>query len=192
MLEEYAYLAAHDLRAPTQNIINFSKVLNRKLADRIDEKENSYFQLIKDSAQRLKRTTNDLLEFARINHESLNIENCKPELILQTVLEDLKSHITEKKAKVTIGDMPKTIEGDADLLRLVFQNLISNGIKFVPPERDPSVNIAYEEISEDHVFSIKDNGIGIESKNREQIFGLFKRLNSHEDFKGTEHRPKYM
>ncbi|MEM6806339.1 MAG: ATP-binding protein, partial [Bacteroidota bacterium] len=179
------YLAAHDLRSPTQNIINFAKVLRRKMGNRLQNKEEEYFQLLINSAKRLKETTNDLLDFARINHGKLHIENFDPEEILDAVLEDLKNNIEQKDADISIGNLPKSMEGDADLLRLVFQNLISNGIKFVPPERNPQVDIDYKELEGEHLFMVKDNGIGIEADKRDQIFGLFKRLNSSAEYQGT-------
>jgi len=185
MLEDYAYLAAHDLRSPTQNIINFSRVLKRKFKDNEDEKDKEYIDFILDSAIRLKDTTNDLLEFSRINNENLLIRSQKIEHIISDVQKDLQEEIEEKGAKIFMESMPQSVQGDASLLRLLFQNLISNSIKFVPADRQAKITISYENKEDKHLFIVEDNGIGIKAEDQQSIFKLFKRLNNNEDFSGT-------
>lgn len=185
MLEGYAYLAAHDLRLPTQNVINFSKVLRKKLDDRMTEKEKEYFGFIQESTERLKNTTGDLLDFSRINAENLDVDVCDPLELFNNILDDLQASISEKQAVVQVEDLPDSIEADKNLLRLVFLNLISNALKFVPLETTPYLHIKYQSIENHHVFSIQDNGIGIAADKQEQIFGLFKRLHNQEEFSGT-------
>lgn len=185
MLEDYAYLAAHDLRSPAQNIINFSKVLKKMFKEREDEKEKEYLGFILESAIRLKDTTNDLLEFSRINNENLLIRNQDIEQILSDIQMDLKKEIEEKQAKISIEPMPAGIQGDASLLRLLFQNLLSNAIKFVPAEKQAEIKISYESKEEKHLFIVEDNGIGIKEEDQQTIFKLFKRLHNKEDFEGT-------
>lgn len=185
MLEGYAYLAAHDLRLPTQNIINFSKVLRKKLDDRMSEKEKEYFGFIQESTERLKNTTGDLLDFAKISGEKLDLDNFDPLALFNNILDDLQGTITEKQALIRIEDLPDSIEGDKSLLRLVFLNLISNSLKFVSDENFPMLNIQYEEAKNHHIFAIQDNGIGIPKEKQAQIFGLFKRLHNQQEFPGT-------
>lgn len=185
MLEEYAYLAAHDLRLPTQNVINFSKILRKKLNDRMTVTEKKYFGFIQESTERLKKTTEDLLNFARINGEDIDLKQCDPLHIFNHILEDLQGTISEKEAVINIENLPTSIEGDESLLRLVFLNLISNALKFVPADTSPNLNIQYEASQKHHLFSIQDNGIGIPEDKQEQIFGLFKRLHNQEEFVGT-------
>lgn len=187
MLEDYAYLAAHDLRSPAQNIINFSKVLQKKFkeGEHWDEKEKEYLGFIQQSAERLKETTNDLLEFSRINSENLLIRSQEIEQILSNVMVDLTEEIEKSNAKISISSMPAEIQGDSSLLRLLFQNLISNAIKFVPVGRQAEIHISYESKENQHIFIVKDNGIGIKEEDQANIFKLFKRLNNQEDFEGT-------
>lgn len=185
MLEDYAYLAAHDLRSPTQNIINFSRVLKRKFKQEDAEKEKEYIDFILDSAIRLKETTNDLLEFSRINNENLLIRAQKIEHIIADVQKDLHKEIEENQAKIFMESMPPSVQGDASLLRLLFQNLISNAIKFVPADRQARITISYENKEDRHLFIVEDNGIGIKEEDQEAIFKLFKRLHNKEDFSGT-------
>lgn len=184
-LEQYAYLAAHDLRSPTQNIINFSKLLQNRLASKMGSQEKKFFRFIIDAANRMKETTDELLKFSSISHEQISIERCIPQQILKNVVNDLQINIAEKNAQIDISPLPIEIKADRQLLHLVFQNLIANGIKFVPKDTTPNINIRYKADDKHHIFSIQDNGIGIDSSNQEKIFGLFKRLHSREDYKGT-------
>ncbi len=185
MLEQYAYLAAHDLRSPTQNIINFTKLLKRKLETKMDDKEKTYFSFIYDAAQRMNETTEELLKFASINHDTIEITPCQPKKILDNVIQDLKPKIEERKAQIKIGELPDAIQADQQLIHLVFQNLIANGIKFVQKDKTPELTINYSSQQKKHVFHVQDNGIGINSDNQKKIFGLFKRLHNQQEFKGT-------
>lgn len=185
MLEQYAYLAAHDLRSPTQNIINFSKLLNTKLATKMDDAEKTYFGFILDSANRMQETTDELLKFSSINHEKINLGDCQPKAIIEDAVKDLQLNIQEKDAQINIGTLPENIRADRKLLHLVFQNLIANSIKFVPETTKPNIDISHQENSNQHIFTIRDNGIGIEQQYLNKIFGLFKRLNSNSEYKGT-------
>ncbi|MEO0776108.1 MAG: ATP-binding protein [Bacteroidota bacterium] len=185
LLEQYAYLAAHDLRSPAQNILNFTRVLRKRLGDRLQEKEVGYFDFIQDAAQRLRQTTDDLLQFSSINNQQLRIERVDPTVLIEAVLRDLESDLQDREARVEMDAFPASIRVDRHLLHLVFQNLLSNGIKFVAPETPPEVRIGYQDDGPDHVFTIRDNGIGIDENNVDKIFGLFKRLHSHTQYNGT-------
>ncbi|MEM9919853.1 MAG: ATP-binding protein [Bacteroidota bacterium] len=185
LLEQYAYLAAHDLRSPTQNVINFSKLLYRGLTDRLKGSEKEYFHYVIDSAERLRDTTEDLLKFSSITHNRLKIEECEPIEIINRVMNDLKVTLNQKAAEIKIGELPGSIRADKSLIQLVFQNLIANGVKFVPDNTKPVINITYQSKKEEHFFEIQDNGIGISDQDKEKIFGLFKRLHNQEVYEGT-------
>ncbi len=185
LLEQYAYLASHDLRAPTQNVINFANLLDRTATDRLTEDEQQYLGFVLDSANRMKATTDDLLRFAQVNREKIKLAACFPRTIVDQVLADLTTEIEQRQAIVTIGELPPSIIADAHLLRNVFQNLIANGLKFVAKGVTPIIEIMGVEKKEEYVFSIKDNGIGIRSEHQEKIFTIFTRLNAREQFQGT-------
>ena len=185
MLEQYAYLAAHDLRSSVQNIINFSKELKETTEGKLDSDEQDYLQYVTDSAERMQDTTASLLKFYTISQEKLVIEQCNPVTILDNVINDLQSEIQQKQAKINIGYMPPALDGDKHLLRLVFSNLMSNAIKFVAPNKQPVVNITHKENPSHHVFMIQDNGIGIKSEDHQKIFRIFKRLHNQETYYGT-------
>ncbi len=185
MLEQYAYLAAHDLRSPLQNIVNFSGLLEEELDERLSPDEKSYIEYITDSAERMQDTTENLLQFSSINNEQLQLTQFDPSEVLAGVIEDLTVQIEEKQAKIQIKSLPRSLVADKNLIYLVFQNLIGNGIKFVEANTIPHLDISYEEDSSYHIFHFADNGIGIKEDQQEKIFKIFKRLHSQEDFKGT-------
>lgn len=185
MLERYAYFAAHDLRAPIQNVIGFIDVLEKSMGNRIEDQERRIFDFLKGSASRSKRTTDDLLQFSFITNEAIKIETCAPKEILDNVINDLSTKIKEREATVNMGVFPEQISGDKHLLHLVFQNLIANGLKFVPEDVTPSIEVTYKNDEQDHVFMVQDNGIGIDIKNQEKIFDIFERLHRKDQYQGT-------
>lgn len=185
MLEKFAYLAAHDLKAPSLNIYNFARTLKMRLSHRLKKSELEYFEVIVQASKRLFDTTDDLLRFSTISGKKIKVEKFEPQKMLNAVIEDLDSEIKEKKAEIEVENIPDSIVGDPQLLRLVFQNLISNGMKFVDKQVIPNLKIKYHYNHAQHIFSIQDNGIGIEEKDRNKIFGLFKRLHCDEKYEGT-------
>lgn len=185
MLEKYAYLAAHDLRTPTMNITNFAKLLKKRMKGKTNLEEEEYLDLIIQSSERLQDTTIDLLKFSTISQQKIKIEEFAPQKMVENVIDDLDADIHQKQALIELENFPKSIEGDPNLLRLVFQNLISNGVKFVNEDVAPVIKIRYHYDEEEHVFTIEDNGIGIEEEDKEKIFGLFKRLHNNESYEGT-------
>ena len=184
-LEQYAYLAAHDLATPTQNILNFTSLLNSQLEPRLNDTERTYFQFVTDSAQRMKTATRDLLMFSSINQGNLNVVSCDPQQIIQESINTIKARYPEKDFTIDMSTMPTTIQVDSHLFQIVTTHLIDNAVKFVLPSVIPKVTISSQVTKGYHSFSVSDNGIGISKENREKIFGLFKRLHSGEDYSGT-------
>ncbi|MEM8909111.1 MAG: ATP-binding protein, partial [Bacteroidota bacterium] len=127
----------------------------------------------------------DLLHFSSINHEAVKVESFAPKEVFQHIIKDLASDIEAKGAVVKIGPLPSSIAADKNLLHLVFQNLIANGIKFVSPNVKPQIEVAYTTQQEDHVFLVKDNGIGIAPEHQQKVFKLFKRLHRVDAYQGT-------
>lgn len=185
LLEQYAYLAAHDLKSPSQNLLNFATLLQSKTASKLNVKENQYLDFVIQSAKRLLDTTSDLLRFSSFSQQKLNISTIQPESLIKEVLKNLEATINEKSASVEIGLMVDEIKVDEKMLFAVFQNLISNALKFVPKEVKPHIQIKYIPSDDVHQFLVVDNGIGIEKQYQQTIFGLFKRLNSVKDYEGT-------
>ena len=185
ILEQYTYLAAHELRTPTQNISNFTNLLKRKLSSRLGINETKYFEIILDEANRLLYITDDLLIYFSLLRRKANIMGCSPIEILRQVVQEMKGEIDEKNASIEWSNFPKSILADEILLQMIFQQLIANGIKFVPENVEPQIRLNYYIKDSHHVFTVEDNGIGISSENEVKIFGLFKRLHGQESFGGN-------
>ena len=129
-------------------------------------------EFINKSALRMRALVSGLMDYARIGKlEKIEEINCRE--LLENVLEDLSSNITKTKAKITVDPLP-TIQGYSTYMRLLFQNIISNAIKFNKPGVDPVVHIQFSELKEEWLFTITDNGIGIGKKHQEEIFTIFK------------------
>ena len=183
VLEEYAYIASHDLRTPIQNLLNFLGLLKVSVESKLDDTENIYLQFIEESANRMNRTTKDLLDYSVANQISLEIVDVNN--IVKEVLEDLSIQIEDKKATIDVNNIPNKSLVDEDLFRLLLQNLISNGLKFVPTERAPHLQIWSVSDKNYQYFYVKDNGIGIAKESKEKIFKIFQRLHNKEEYKGT-------
>lgn len=181
-LEQFAYLASHDLQEPLLSLISYSKLLEEEYEEKLDAEGKLFVQFINKSALRMRALISGLMQYARINKME---HRAKTDLILlvQEVQEDLTSMINNNASIITIENLP-TIYCYPTYIRLLFQNLISNAIKFTKKDVSPTIHINSIERNTDWLFQIKDNGIGIDTKNSEQIFRIFKRLHSEQDYVG--------
>lgn len=185
-LMQYASLASHDLQEPLRKIISFCNLIFEKHLEGNEEVKH-YFLKVMSSAERMRSLINDLLNFSRLSAESVFIKTSLAAMVEET-LSDLELLIHEKKAKVTVHDLP-----DADIIpgqiRQLFQNLISNSLKFaaedVPPVIDVSSRLIAGEEGDSVRISITDNGIGFDNAYRDKIFGIFQRLHRREVYDGT-------
>ncbi|MEM6346152.1 MAG: ATP-binding protein [Bacteroidota bacterium] len=185
LLEQYAYLASHDLRAPIQNIINFSGLMMRRTKSKLSKDELSFLDYILEASHRLKRTTSDLLKVATIQHHELHLKWCSPKQIIEEVLEDLEDQVISTKAQITIQDLPEGIKVDQHIIHLSFQNLIANSLKFTREGQLPKIDISYTQTGQDHIFMVKDEGIGISPDEQANIFKLFSRANQEGQYDGA-------
>ncbi|MBD3338119.1 MAG: PAS domain-containing protein, partial [Candidatus Lokiarchaeota archaeon] len=182
-LEHFAYIASHDLQEPLRTISSFSQIIGKRLNGRLDETEDKYLGYIIDGTKRMKSLINDLLVFSRIKRKGNEFKSSDVERILNEVLKGLKSSIYENNAEITHDPLP-TILADSSQIYQVLQNLISNSIKF-RSEKPPKIHISAETTHNEWIFSIKDNGIGIDSKYFDRIFIAFQRLHSKTKYSGT-------
>lgn len=183
VLEEYAYIASHDLRTPIQNLINFLGLLKESIQSKIDETESYYLQFIEQSAERMSNTTNDLLSYSVASKVSKTKESITK--ILSNVLDDLNIEITSRSVEINISEMPDEILVDKSLFRLLLQNLIANGIKFSKKDIAPVINVSKTETRTEYIFSVQDNGIGIPKEKEKQVFKIFQKLHNQQEYKGT-------
>lgn len=184
-LENFAHIAAHDIKAPLHTISSFIGLLKKKSSIAYNEKDKEYFHFIETAASQLSKLVNDLLSFSKIDTEKNNFEKLDTQYLIENVLKKLKVVMQEKSVVIESKNIPESIIGDRLKLDRVFQNLLTNAIKFCPKDRIPSITIEGSTTPEAYIFKIKDNGIGIPEEDINQIFMPFKRLHSADQFKGT-------
>ncbi len=181
-LERFAYIAAHDLKEPIRSIISFTQILQNKYIHQLDANANVYFQHIINATHRMYLLIEGLLDYSRINEHTNPYQKVHTATILEKIKEDLYHSISIKGATIEydVDKMP-SFRADEVQIRSLFQNLIQNAIKFSSPERPPKVQIACEQHGNQWLFSVKDNGIGIEKEYHKQIFSIFKHLASADE-----------
>jgi signal transduction histidine kinase len=182
-LEQFAYVASHDLQEPLRKIASFCQALQRRYHGRLDERADQYIEFAVDGAKRMQTLINDLLAFSRVGRSG-----ARPELVsLDGVLADaesaLASALQESKASVLAERLP-TVHGERTLLVSLFQNLIGNAVKFRGDE-PPVVRIAAAIDGDNWRFSCSDNGIGVDGEYADRIFVIFQRLHTKEAYPGT-------
>ncbi len=184
-LENFAYLASHDLKEPIRTLVGFSQILGKSADDRLTEQEKEYIQFIINSSMNMKQLIEDLLSYSRVNTDKLNIISVPIRRIINQVADDLQAVIQDKEVSIKAHSINQTLLVDETQIRQLFQNLISNAIKYSSEARKPIITISVEERPDEHLFKITDNGIGIAKENHERIFLLFRKLHSKEEYEGT-------
>jgi len=184
-LEQFAYVASHDLREPLRQVSSYVSLLERRYGQALDEDGREFIRYARDGAKRMDHLIIDLLEFSRIGHSALPVEKIDLGEIIDQAVELLGARIIEAGASVQrASDMPFVRAARDDLMRL-FQNLIGNAIKYRHPARSSMVRIICLREGNEIVVSVMDNGIGIEADYTERIFGIFQRLHTRDKFEGT-------
>jgi len=183
-LEQFAYAVSHDLQQPLQSMVGFAKLLLMKHQAELDQTSYGYLQNIVQSGDRAYQLIQNLLSYARVEQQNSEFGFVDCNQLLKQVLENLQAAISEKNANITVATLPTVIANESQLSQL-FQNLLTNAIKFVPPERSPQVRVTASKQNHEWLFEIHDNGIGIGSQNFASIFGMFQRLHTEEEYPGT-------
>jgi nitrogen fixation negative regulator NifL len=182
-LEQFAYIASHDLQEPLRMVASYTQLLANRYRGRLDSDADEFIGYAVDGATRMQGLINDLLAYSRIGRSGSPREPTDCSGVLGRVLTDLKVAIEESGAVVTHGTLPEVM-GDAAQLRQVFQNLISNAIKFRGQE-PPRIHVSCERSGDDWLFSVRDNGIGIDPQYSDRIFVIFRRLHTKAEYPGT-------
>jgi PAS domain S-box-containing protein len=178
-LEEFSYVISHDLQEPLRMITSFSQIIQKKHLPRInDENANKDFNFVIEGAKRMSSLIKDMLEYSRWSARQLPTERVDVKEVLEETLQNLTVAIDSSKAVIDIGDM-LVFYTNKLMLRQVFQNLIGNAIRYTAPAKLPHITLKAEKNAGEMVFSVKDNGVGIEDKNKEKIFGIFQRLSNN-------------
>ncbi|MBO2456054.1 sensor histidine kinase [Actinomadura violacea] len=183
-LEQFAYVASHDLQEPLRKVASFCQMLERRYGDQLDDRGRQYVQFAVDGAKRMQALINDLLGFSRVGRMARPEDAIDLNDVAGQALDNLASLVEETGARVEVADLP-VVPGERTQLTQLFQNLIGNAIKFRRPEAAPHVRIDVRRDGDDWQFTCADNGIGIEPRYADRIFLIFQRLHPRDEYTGT-------
>ncbi|MGB2568389.1 sensor histidine kinase [Micromonospora citrea] len=183
-LEQFAYVASHDLQEPLRKVASFCQLLQRRYAGQLDERADQYIAFAVDGAQRMQRLINDLLAFSRIGRLTSGFTEVDLDKVMGDVAGQTEAARQYADAELTWGPMP-TIRGEEPLLTNLLANLVSNSVKFRRPDVPPKVHVSARLVDDEWEISCQDNGIGIEPEFADKIFVIFQRLHSKDAYPGT-------
>jgi light-regulated signal transduction histidine kinase (bacteriophytochrome) len=183
-LEEFAYVSSHDLQEPLRKIQAFGDLLVEEYGDNLDE-GREYLMRIQNSAQRMSTLIEDLLTFSRVTTKPTTTKAVDLNETIGNVIADLHSRIEKEHGEVITKGILPTVMADETHMRQLFQNLISNALKFHAPGETPTVTISSEATDKEFIIKVSDNGIGIDDKYKTKVFSVFQRLNTKQAFEGT-------
>ncbi|MGW1727411.1 sensor histidine kinase [Streptomyces sp. NPDC002306] len=183
-LEQFAYVASHDLQEPLRKVSSFAQLLQRRYGGQLDDRADQYIGFAVDGANRMQTLINDLLDFSRVgrvhrDHESIDLNSA-----LQQALSALSVSIEEADAVITQDPLP-TLVADPTQIGMLWQNLIGNAVKFRRPQEPPRIHVSAVRDGELWRFAVTDNGIGISTQYAEQVFVIFQRLHTKDAYKGS-------
>ena len=182
-LEQFAYVASHDLQEPLRKVASFCQLLQRRYAGQLDERADQYIAFAVDGAQRMQRLINDLLAFSRIGRLTAGFTEVDLDRVLTDVTSQLEGRAGEA-AEIRWTDLP-TVEGEEPLLTTLFVNLIGNSLKFRRPDVPPVVEVSARRAENEWQLTVRDNGIGIEAEFADKVFVIFQRLHARDAYEGT-------
>ena len=182
-LEQFAYVASHDLQEPLRMVASFTQLLQDRYKDKLDEDANDFINYAVDGATRMQNLISDLLIFSRVGSRGKAFKKVDMNIVLEVVLNNFRQRINETDTVITNDPLP-VIEADETQMIQLFQNLISNAIKFQSDE-NPRIHVSGETQKNKWIFTIRDNGIGIDTEFFNRIFVIFQRLHKKSDYGGT-------
>jgi PAS domain S-box-containing protein len=182
-LESYTYVVSHDLKAPLRTIRSFGSFILEDYSDKLDETGKDYLNRMVNASSHLDSMIEDLLVLSRVGRKFTEFEKINLNKLVDEILADLETSIKDSKAKITVDKLP-VLSLQRVWIKQLFMNLLSNALKF-NESKTPKIEIKYEEKSNEHQFTVKDNGIGIEKKYLPRIFSLFERAPTEKKYDGT-------
>lgn len=183
-LESFSYSVSHDLRAPIRHISGFADMLRKRAGDALDASSVHYVQVIADAARQAGTLVDDLLAFSRMGRAELARQRVSMDAVVREVMGLLQPEIGSRAVEWRIGPLGEAT-GDAAMLRLVWRNLLSNAVKYTRPRETAVIEVERTELDREHVFCVRDNGVGFDMKYVGKLFGVFQRLHAADQFEGT-------
>lgn len=183
-LEQFAYVASHDMQEPLRMVSSYVSLIDRRYGDKLDQDGREFIRFAVDGARRMQNLIHDLLDYARVQRQGKDPAPVEADLALQAALVNLRTAIEETGAEIVHDPLPLVEGDDAQLVRL-FQNLIGNAIKYRRADEVPRVHVSAKRDGDSWRFTVRDNGIGIAPEYHERIFGIFQRLHPAEQYGGT-------
>jgi light-regulated signal transduction histidine kinase (bacteriophytochrome) len=183
-LQQFAFVASHDLQEPLRKVIFYSDYFQSQYAEKLDGKSAVYLKGIKDASMRMRVLITDLLSFSQVNKQKLELNEVDLSAVMKDALSDYELIIKEKKANITIDPLP-VIEGDKTMLRRLFENLLSNALKYCREGVTPEIAVRVVQKDAMAEIEVRDNGIGFEEQFLPKLFTLFQRLHAKQKFEGT-------
>jgi signal transduction histidine kinase len=182
-LEQFAYVASHDLQEPLRMVAAYTELLAEKYKGRLDEQADKYIRYAVDGATRMQTLIQDLLAFSRAGRREMEMGETDCNTVVDLALLNLEAAVRDTGAQIVRGQLP-TVPGNSAQLGQVFQNIVGNAIKFHGPE-PPSIGIFADRIGDEWLFSVADNGIGVAPDRRADVFTAFTRLHTREEYPGN-------
>ncbi|MCB0011869.1 MAG: GHKL domain-containing protein, partial [Anaerolineales bacterium] len=183
-LEQFAYVASHDLREPLRKVRSFTELLQERYSGQLDEKADRYIEFIVSGASRMQALIADLLAYSRVGRRALELSDIDLNHLVNQVLSDLSLLIRESGAAIVVEPLPQ-LQADRNTLTQLLQNLLTNSIKFQHPDLAPEIHISATESAAEHTIAIADNGIGISPEFADRVFLIFQRLHTQDKYEGT-------
>ncbi|MES2590565.1 MAG: ATP-binding protein [Bacteroidota bacterium] len=181
-LEQFAYITSHDLQEPLRMVTSYVQLLESRYKDKLDKDAREFIGFAVDGTERMRNLIHSLLDYSRVN-KSKPFEQLNLNSILDTILLDIKHQVVENKILIKVDKLP-IITGDANLMTHLFQNLISNAIKF-KTDKPLEIHISGKKVNSEYLFSVRDNGIGVPKEYSDRIFVIFQRLHTKDKYPGT-------
>ena len=183
-LEQFAYVASHDLQEPLRMVASFTQLLSQRYSGKLDETADRYIHYAVDGAKRMQQLIADLLAYSRVNSKELDIRQTGGETVVVAAVQNLRAAVEETGATVDWDPLPELCVDQGQYVQL-FQNLLANAIKFRRKEESPRIHISAVKSGAEWLISVRDNGIGIEPRHAERVFQIFQRLHARGEFPGT-------
>ncbi len=182
-LEQFAYVASHDLQEPLRMVSSYVELLGRRYSGKLDERADKYIYFAVDGATRMQRLITDLLAYSRVGTQGVDLAPTDTAPVVEEALSNLEVALANSDARVVYPDLPRVTADSSQLVQL-FQNLIGNALKFKGEQR-PRVEVRAERDGSYWLFSVRDNGVGFDQKYADRVFGVFKRLHRNSEIAGT-------